>query len=225
MKHATNIIAICLAIFLAGCISLNKGPRNAYNNVVKHDVTFDAIIVPGIPFEGNKWDTVMKGRVLWAYILYKNGITKNIIFSGGAVYSPYTESKIMGLYARALGVPARNIFYDTQARHSTENLVYSYLIAKEQDFKLLALATDPIQSAFLRRFTSDRFGTPIYHLPFVIDSLEKYNHLQPVIDPRPARVNNFTSITTDESRIKRLFGTLGSDIDWKEYKRGVLPPL
>lgn len=225
MKYATTITAICFAILLAGCISLNKGPRNAYNDVVKHDVIFDAVIVPGVPFEGNKWDTVMKARVLWAYILYKNGITRNIIFSGNAVYSPYSEAKVMGLYARALGVPAKNIRYETQARHSTENVFFSYLVAKENGFKLVALATDPIQSALLRRFTATRFGTPIYHLPFVIDSLRKYNHLDPDINPEPAKTANFTSITSEESRIKRLFGTLGSDIEWNDFEGGVLPPL
>lgn len=220
------IIAIWVFVLpVAGCISMNKGPQKAYNEVVKHDVTFDAIIVPGIPYEGSRWDTVMKGRVLWAYILYKNGVTRNIIFSGSAVYSPYTEAKVMGLYAQQLGVPAKNIFYETEARHSTENLVYSYLLAKEQGFKLLALATDPVQSSFLRRFTARRFGTPIYHLPFVSDSLEKYNHFEPAIDPEPAKVKDFMSIVDGESRLKRLLGTMGNDIDWKEFKGGMLPPL
>lgn len=225
MKNTLAIIITCLAIFVAGCISMSKGPQKAYNEIVKHDVTFDAIIVPGIPFENERWDTVMKARVLWAYILYKNGITRNIIFSGNAVYSPYSEAKIMGLYARALGVPAKNIRYETQARHSTENVFFSYLVAKANSFKVVALATDPIQSALLRRFTATRFSTPIYHLPFVMDSLRKYNYLDPDINPEPAKTDNFTSITSEESGIKRLFGTLGSNIEWNDFEGGVLPPL
>lgn len=70
----------------------------------------------------------------------------------------------MGLYAQQLGIPAQHIFYDTLARHSVENVYYSYLIAKEQGFKIVAIATDPFQSIFLRNFTSTRLGTPIYHL-------------------------------------------------------------
>ena len=81
-----------------------------------------AIIVPGIPFNNGNWDSVMKGRVLWSYVLYKNGYTKNVIYSGSAVYSPYFEAVIMGLYAEQLGIPREHIFCETKARHSTENV-------------------------------------------------------------------------------------------------------
>lgn len=220
------LAAFAISILLAtGCISVSKGPHKAYNEVVKHDVTFDAIIVPGIPFENGRWDTIMKARVLWAYILFKNGVTQNIIFSGNAVYSPYSEAKIMGLYAQKLGVPADRIFYETRARHSTENVFYSYLVAKENNFKVVALATDPFQSALLRSFTRTRFGTPVYHLPFVMDSLRKYDHIEPIINPEPARKDNFTSITVEESKMRRFMGTIGRDIDWKEYEGKTLPPL
>lgn len=70
---------------------------------------------------------------------------KNIIYSGGAVYSPYKESVIMGLFGQKLGIPSKNTFYDTLARHSTENVYYSYLLAKEIGFKSIALGADPFQ--------------------------------------------------------------------------------
>lgn len=225
MNKLLAALTLGITLYMAGCISVSKGPHKAYNEVVKHDVTFDAIIVPGIPFENGRWDTIMKARVLWAYILFKNGVTRNIIFSGNAVYSPYNEAKVMGLYAQKLGVPANNIFYETRARHSTENVFYSYLVAKKNNFKVVALATDPFQSALLRSFTRARFATPIYHLPFVVDSLRKYDHIEPVINPEGAKADDFTSITSEESRLKRLFGTLGNDIEWKEFDGRVLPPL
>lgn len=225
MKYFFAAIAFISTLYISGCISVSKGPHKAYNEVVKHDVTFDAIIVPGIPFENGRWDTIMKARVLWAYILYKNGVTKNIIFSGNAVYSPYSEAKVMGLYAQSLGVPAENIYYETRARHSTENVFYSYLVAKENNFKVVALATDPIQSALLRSFTRSRLGTPIYHMPFVVDSLRKYDMIEPVINPESARMDNFTSITAEESMMRRFKGTIGKDINWKEYEGRTLPPL
>lgn len=223
--RTTAFIIVCLTLFFSACISVSKGPKKSYNEIVKHEVTFDAVIVPGIPYNGQVWDSIMKARVIWSYILYKNGITHNIIFSGGAVYSPYYESKIMGLYAQSLGVPAKHIFYDTQARHSTENVYYSYLIAKQKGFKLVALATDPFQSGLLRNYTLSRFTSPIYHIPFVMDSVKKYNHLVPEIDPTSAMKDNFSSITSDESTIRRFFGTLGNDIEWKKYKGRTLPPL
>src|SRR5690606_12313850 len=150
----------------------------------------DVLIVPGIPFQNGKWDRVMKSRVLWSWILYKNGYVKNVIYSGDAVYSPYKEGKIMALYAEKLGIPSRHIFYETQARHSTENVYYSYLMAKEMGFKTIALGTDPyFQSPTLKRFTKRRFTSYIHHIPFVKDSLIAYDYLDPVIDPSSAKVD------------------------------------
>ena len=57
--------------------------------------TYDAIIVPGVPYDGNKWTRTMKGRVYWAKHLYEEGIAKNIIFSGSSVYTAYYEAEIM----------------------------------------------------------------------------------------------------------------------------------
>ncbi len=213
-----------LFLWLSGCITPRRGPQNALTRASKMKA-FDAVIVPGLPFKNGHWDSVMKARVLWSYVLYKNGYTRNIIYSGAAVYSPYKEAVIMGLYAQQLGIPAEHIFYDTLARHSTENVYYSYLLAKEKGFKTLALATDPFQSFMLRGFTRRRFATPIYHIPFVVDSLKVYARLNPLIDPRPAAVNNFVSITDRESMMKRFRGTMGKDIDWTQYENRMLDPL
>jgi hypothetical protein len=186
---------------------------------------FDAVIVPGIPFKNGHWDSVMKARVLWSWVLYKNGYVKNVIYSGGAVYSPYKEAVVMGLYAQKLGIPAEHIFYDTMAKHSTENVYYSYLLAKNLGFKSLALATDPFQSFMLRGFTRRRFGSPIYHIPFVTDSLRAYSYLNPDINPKPAEVNNFVSITEKQGMMRRFKGTMGKDIDWTQYEGKKLDPL
>lgn len=218
------IFSILLPVLLAACITSRKGPRKAYANAAGL-IPFDAVIVPGSPYNGKAWDSVMKSRVLWSYILYKNGYVKNIIYSGAAVYTPYCEARVMGLYAQALGVPASHIFYDTAAQHSTENVYYAYLIARRNGFKSIALATDPFQSFMLRGFTRRRFGSPIYHIPFVIDSLAAYNSANPIIDASPARLDNWKSIKHDQNFAARMRGTLGRSIDWKQYKDGRVEAL
>ena len=160
MKFLLTIF-FTFCIFLSACVSVNRGPKKAFTQVSSNNLVFDAIIVPGVPYEDAALDSVMKARVIWAYVLYKNGITRNVIFSGSAVYSPYYEALIMGLYAKQLGIPAKSIYYDTQARHSTENVYYSYLLAKDKGFKKVALATDPFQSRLLTNYTGMRFGSPI----------------------------------------------------------------
>src|SRR3954467_5260266 len=91
---------------------------------------YDAVIVPGIPCDGGKWNFIMKWRVSWSVFLYKKGIAKNIVYSGGAVYTPYTEALIMAEYAEKMGVPKEHIFTEVCAEHSTENLYYSWQLAK-----------------------------------------------------------------------------------------------
>lgn len=219
-----RLALLLLLLSVAACVTPRKGPREALQKAAAL-LPFDAIIVPGVPFNGQSWDSVMKARVLWSYILYKNGYTKNIIYSGGAVYTPWYEARIMGLYAQALGIPAKHIFYDTAAQHSTENVYYSYLIARQQGFKSIALATDPFQSFMLHGFTRRRFGTPVYHLPFVVDSLAAYNSARPVIQPAPAKAKNWTSIKDEQGFVERFKGTLGRTIDWRKYPGGRVPAL
>jgi hypothetical protein len=219
--------AISAILQLGSCITPKKGPRRAFAAAQKMQ-PFDAIIVPGIPFKNGSWDSVMKARLLWAMVIYKQGLAKNVIFSGDAVYSPYKEAYIMGLYAQKLGIRKEHIYYDTLARHSTENLYYSYLLAKKLGFKSLAVATDPFQAGLLKSFIRRRFGTPIYRLPFVTDTLAAYNHLDPVLDRseyRQLKQKDFISITEKEGFWRRFRGTLGRDIDWSKHKDGKLEAL
>lgn len=68
------------------------------------------------------------------------------MYSGSSAYSPYYEGEIMALYAIAIGIPKENVFTETRAEHSTENLFYVYLKAKKLGFTHIALATDPFQA-------------------------------------------------------------------------------
>jgi uncharacterized SAM-binding protein YcdF (DUF218 family) len=227
LKVLLLMISWAFIIEFAGCIAPRKAPLELYARAIQENKVYDAVIVPGIPFKNDRWDSVMKARVIWAWVLYKNGIAKNFIFSGDAVYSPFKESIIMALYAEKLGIPREHIYYETKAKHSTENVYYSYLEAKKHGFKSLALATDPLQSYLLKRFLERRFGTPIDRLPFIMDTVRVYSYLNPTIDPHSAKVNedDFEPIDEEESFITRLRGTLGHDIKWRQYPNGKVDAL
>lgn len=172
---------------------------------------YDVIIVPGVPFNGKNWDFKMKGRVIWADYLIKKGIAKHVIFSGGAVYTPYVEAKVMALYAEALGTPKACIFTEEKAEHSTENVYYSYLMAKKLGFTNIALATDPYQSNMLKGFIKAH-DLPIVRIPFRIKILMKIDDVHPLIDAAPAKVEPFKSIKETQSRKYRRNGTRGRNI-------------
>jgi uncharacterized SAM-binding protein YcdF (DUF218 family) len=211
-------LLMCSALILQACQFSKKTSQRLYNEASKQQ--FDAVIVPGVPFENNLWSRTMKGRVYWAKHLYDKGIAKNIIFSGGAVYSPYTEAEIMALYATALGVPQTNVFTETKAEHSTENLYYSYKKARKLGFKKIALASDPFQTKMLRRFARKKVDKQLALIPFVIDTLETIEpHMtDPVINYEQALVSDFKSITEREGFWKRLRGTMGKRIDTAAYQ-------
>jgi uncharacterized SAM-binding protein YcdF (DUF218 family) len=204
-----------LVILLCSCARFRPKPATMYKRALK-DQPYDVIIVPGVPFNGTRWDTVMKGRVTWAVYLLKKGIAKNVIFSGGAVYTPYYESKIFALYAEALGIQKERIFLDTLAQHSTENVYYSYQIAKKAGFKKIAVATDPYQSAKLMRFSKRRFKLKITHIPIVADSIKFMREVNPKINPESAKCEYFQSIVTSQSKLHRLKGTLGKNIKFEK---------
>jgi uncharacterized SAM-binding protein YcdF (DUF218 family) len=184
-----------------------------------HERKFDAVIVPGYPFSDGKWGRIMKGRVYWAKFLYDRGITDNIIFSGGAVYTPYIEAEIMALYAEEIGIDRRHIFTETMAQHSTENVYYSYKKARKLGFSKIALASDPFQTKMLRGFIRKRLNDDVHVLPFIPDTLRLLEPIMtdPEIDYNRAYVSNFRPLTEKQSWLERFRGTLGLRIDTTAY--------
>lgn len=182
--------------------------------------SYDVIVVPGIPFTEQGWDSTMKARIYWSKYLFDKGIAKNIMYSGSSVHSPYYEGEIMALYAVALGIPKQNVFFETKAEHSTENLYYSYQKAKKIGFSSIALATDPYQSKQLRRYARVKVDKEVGMIPIVFDTLRMMQPtmVNPAINYPQAYNPNFIPLTTRESFWKRFRGTMGKNVDKNAYK-------
>jgi len=197
---------------------LNPVRRSPYKTFQANinNLPLDAIIVPGAPYNGTKWNNVMRYRILWSKFLFEKGYAKNIIFSGAAVHSPYVESKIMALYSQALGIPKENIYTEEKAEHSTENVYYSYYLCKKYGFKNIALATDPYQTNNLNRYIiKNNFDIKI--LPIQFDSVVILKTKEPVIDASSAMAgSSYESLNNRESFFKRLRGTMGKNIPYTE---------
>ena len=175
---------------------------------------FDAIIVPGIPYNGKKFNKIMIGRVYWAHHLFEKGIAKNIIFSGAAVHSPFVESEIMAYYANYIGVPKENILIENKAEHSTENVLFSYNMAQNAGFKTVALVSDPFQSRLLRKYVYKNISSEITLIPIVYNVLKEIesNMIIPPINNSDFQIKDFTALSDRESFPKRFKGTLGKNI-------------
>ena len=206
-----------LFLITSSCSFTSKSQQKLFNKAKNEQ--YDAVIVPGVPFENGQWSRVMKARVYWSKYLFNKGIARNIIYSGSAVYSPYYEGKIMALYAEALGIPSTNIYTDTLAEHSTENVYYSYKLARKLGFTRIALASDPFQTKLLGKFARKKFSPPIALIPFVIDTLKimEPGMTDPVIDATQAFKPAFISLKDRESFGKRWRGTRGKNINAGAY--------
>jgi uncharacterized SAM-binding protein YcdF (DUF218 family) len=208
----------CPLLTLLSCSYSSRATKELYQEALKHK-PYDAIIVPGVPFENGQWSRVMKGRIYWSKFLYDRGVTRNIIYSGSAVYSPYVEGEIMALYTVALGVPKEHVFSETHAEHSTENVYYSYKLARNLGFRKIALASDPFQTRMLRNFVRRKVDPSVAMIPMVEDSLRAMEPemRDPVIDPAPAFRKDFVSLKKRQGLLKRIWGTLGKNIDSTLY--------
>lgn len=215
--HKKLIFVVICALLLSNCALFTPSAKKFNERALKKHAQYDVIIVPGFPFNEEPWDGPTMMRMIWAVHLYKKGYTKNIIMSGGAVYTPYVEAEIMKQYAVAMGVPAEHVFVEKKAFHSTENVWYSYLLAKKLGFKTMAVASDPFQTKLLYRFVKRR-TKGVEMLPALTDSTRLYSHEAPVIEFKHLRLDTatFIPLPNKESKWKRLRGTWGKNINYKD---------
>ena len=212
-----SLFAFLVLLVLSSCSSYFKqyytDPAVCYNKALKHQ-PYDAIIVTGFPHHKDSMSYLVENRVRWATYLYKKGIAKNIIFSGGAVYTPYVEAEVMALYAEQMGIPKEHIFIENKAEHSIENLYYSCLMAKKEGFNSVALCTDPIQSSFIKSLNDHRFQIRVDYIPIMYDTLQTFDKVKPNFAQDSALTKNkpFVSIVERESTFKRFRGTRGKKV-------------
>lgn len=214
-------ITAVLVLLLTGCTVAN--PAKYYSRA-ETKKPYDALIVPGMPYTDDGGVHIgLKARLVWAVHLYRKGFTDRLIMSGSAVYTPYSEARIMREYAVAMGVPREHILLDERAEHSTENMYYGYQVACAAGLKNVALASDEFQVKMLKpmhRRMKRELGVHIELLPLVRDSVsELFAATNPVFDPKVALVTDFVSIVDRESFWRRWRGTLGRHIPWEDAEQ------
>ncbi len=217
--HRKALIS-CSIIILLYC-SCNYSLKTTKTMLQKaKDEIYDIAIVPGIPLENGKWNEVMKHRICWSKYLFEKGIIKNVMYSGSAVYTPYTEGEVMAMYAVAIGIPSEHVFSETKAEHSTENAFYSFKKAKKLGFNKIAFASDAFQVKMLSSFIRKKLSPDIGLLPVVSDTLAEFEAkiIDPVIDFQKAFVKDFVPLPERQGTLKRFLGTMGQNIDHDAYK-------
>ncbi len=214
--HKKFIFFLVVTLFLSNCALFTPSAKKLNRRALKKHAQYDAIIVPGFPFNVEPWGGPTMMRMIWAVHLYKKGYVKNIIMSGAAVYTPYVEAEIMKQYAVAMGVPPDHVFVEGKALHSTENVWYGYLLAKKLRFKTIAVASDPFQTKLLYRFVKKR-TKGVEMLPALTDTTRIYSHESPIIEYKHLKLDSgFIPLPEREGKWKRLRGTWGKNINFKD---------
>ncbi len=213
MNKYNNLVVICLlALATSSCsfqpfsklITKNAYPKEAY----------DAVIVPGFPYYVHSPHMIIKARMLWAKHLYDNGATKNLIFSGGAVTTPYIEGLVMKSMADSMGIPTQSSFAETRADHSKENIYYSVKMAQEMGFKNIAVATDIVQSLMLRSYIKEKFPT-IKLIPIDFEAIDFKETILPCVDHESTLCKTYIPLHVRKSFKERREGTNGNHIAYE----------
>ncbi len=207
-----SVVVAALVFFLSW--NMKRHTLENYNRYVT-GAPYDVIIVPGLPYDTTQRNTLLKVRMFWAKSLYDKGIAKNIIFSGGAVHSPWVEGKVMKILADSMGIPPANTFTEEQAEHGNENLYYSCKLAQRLGFIKIAVATDQYQDFFLSRYINKKMPG-LAQLPVCVDSFPVYDKKQlPHINPHWAFVTAFKPLNERVGRLDRIKASLNEEVGEK----------
>lgn len=155
---------------------------------------YDVVIIPGLPYDTPTPNNLFKARMLWAKTLYNKGVVKNIIYSGAAVHTPYVEGTVMKDISVLMGIPPQHTFAETKAEHTVNNVDEGLKLARSLGFKRIAVATDPFQTLFLRRYIKQH-NLPLALLPFSLEAFVGFEKMPfPQFNAEHAFVQGFVPL-------------------------------
>ena len=107
--------------------------------------TADAIIVLGASVIDDKPSPVFEERIKHSINLYKKGLAKKIIFTGGFGNGKrYSESSVGASMAIHQGVPVQDTLIEESSRTTQQNLYYAHRIMQENNLNSAIIVSDPL---------------------------------------------------------------------------------
>jgi len=82
-------------------------------------------------------------RVKEAVYLYKEGISKNMIMTGGSSDAKVSKAEVMKRQAMRLGIPEERIILEPKSRHTYEHPIFVKPILRAQGFKSAIVLSSP----------------------------------------------------------------------------------
>ena len=169
---------------------------------------YDAVVVPGCPSEADGAPSRCQlSRSGYAFELWRRGVARAFIVSGGAVHSPYVEAEAIAQQMALLGVPPERIVLETEALHTDENAWFSMHLAHAMGFASIAAASNGAHGKFVCAMMRG-WGQPCAGLSVDVDALPA------ILGPREAellalrarRVVPWWTLEDTEERLARETG-------------------
>lgn len=126
----------------------------------------DAIIVLGAAAYDAKPSPVFEERIRHGIELYRRGLARRLIFTGGygGGGARFSESQVARRYALREGVPEEAILIETVSRTTRSNLTEARRLLSEQGLHRVIVVSDPLHMARALRLSRelgiDALGSP-----------------------------------------------------------------
>ena len=138
----------------------------AWSGERDHAAPADAIVVLGAAAYDAQPSPVFEARITHGLDLYRRGLAKTLIFTGGYGGSGarFSESQVARRYALRHGVPDEAILIEAKSRTTYDNLVEARTLMQEHGLDRVIVVSDPLHMAramrLCRRLGIDALGSP-----------------------------------------------------------------
>ena len=138
-QAAALLLVVCLGLFYTPVLWVVASPLL----VVDSPQPADAIVVfgGGVGESGRAGGSYQE-RVGQAVDLYRGGFAEHVVFSSGFVYA-FKEAEVMRALAADQGVFASDIFLETRAGSTRENVLFVREIAQREGWRQVLLVSSP----------------------------------------------------------------------------------
>jgi uncharacterized SAM-binding protein YcdF (DUF218 family) len=111
----------------------------------RHQASADAAVVLGAAVWSDRPSPVFRERINHAINLYKEGVVKKLIFTGGlAQGDDLAESEAARQYALSQGVADEDVLIETVSHNTCENLLQARQIIQSHNLGQVLVVSDPM---------------------------------------------------------------------------------
>ncbi len=154
LKRLRSIFKWLLVAFVLWCGWV--GARIVQSAATDETRKADVAIIMGAAAYGDKPSPVFEQRIAHGVELYKKGLVKKLILTGGfGDGAEHAESEVARRYAVEKGVPGRDLLMESKSRTTLDNLRYARDLMKVHGLSEALLVSDPMHMERVRWMMHD----------------------------------------------------------------------